>query len=66
VELHHSSLSQENVYVLDILEEMFIYHGKKSSKMAMTAAIDIAARINRMDHGSRLKVYPISLLLNPY
>jgi hypothetical protein len=56
VELHHTALSQENVYVLDTLEEMFLYQGKKASKMAMTAAVDIAARMNRMDHGSRLKV----------
>lgn len=55
VEMSTSSLSQENVYVLDTLTEMFVYQGKKSSKMAMTAAIDIAARMNRMDHGSRLK-----------
>lgn len=48
VELSTSSLSQENCYVLDTLNELFVYQGKKSSKMAMTAAIDIAARINRM------------------
>uniref|UniRef100_A0A6B2KYM9 HP domain-containing protein n=1 Tax=Arcella intermedia TaxID=1963864 RepID=A0A6B2KYM9_9EUKA len=50
------SLNDANVFVLDDLKCLYIWHGKKCSRMEKATGLDVASRINRQYHGGRMDI----------
>eukprot|EP01124_Arcella_intermedia_P017089 TRINITY_DN2376_c0_g1_i4.p1 TRINITY_DN2376_c0_g1~~TRINITY_DN2376_c0_g1_i4.p1 ORF type:complete len:1396 (-),score=564.67 TRINITY_DN2376_c0_g1_i4:42-4229(-) len=60
VPLSVSYLSNGHVYVLDDMNTVWLWYGKKCHRQEKAAGLDIATRINRQVHGGRAPQTPIT------